>query len=335
MSASPDWRRSLGPMHIEEIKAATQTIVKQGKDWRWVTKARFPLATTRELLDDIAHELEHGCGLVTLAGLPVHDFDHSSLCIAWAGLGCHLGTLRSQNSRGQLLRPIQDEGVSAGARYGQMIGDNDVFLSSRARTASTAALRYHTDRVDVVALLCVHQARSGGINRIASAVSVHNAMLERRPDLATLLYQDIYRSRLGEEEGGENLFYPLPVFSQHRGHFTTHYSRTYVEAAQRLPQVPKMTPQQWEALDLLADLCDELCLENRLIPGDMQFLNNHVIYHSRTPFDNGDSPQEQRLLYRLWLSVPNSRPLPENHAVLWGKVDAGALRGGIHPRASQ
>jgi hypothetical protein len=35
------------------------------------------------------------------------------------------------------------------------------------------------------------------------------------------------------------------------------------------------------------------------------------------------------MLMRLWLSVPNSRALPEDHAVLWGDVGAGKPHGGI------
>jgi len=35
------------------------------------------------------------------------------------------------------------------------------------------------------------------------------------------------------------------------------------------------------------------------------------------------------LLYRLWLSMPNSRALPSGFEVLWGSIEAGALRGGI------
>jgi TfdA family taurine catabolism dioxygenase TauD len=66
-----------------------------------------------------------------------------------------------------------------------------------------------------------------------------------------------------------------------------------------------------------------------LEPGDMQFLNNHVIYHARTAFTDGESEAESRLLYRLWLSMPNSRALPEGHEVLWGRIEAGSLRGGI------
>ena len=34
-------------------------------------------------------------------------------------------------------------------------------------------------------------------------------------------------------------------------------------------------------------------------------------------------------LMRLWLAMPDSRALPDDHAVLWRDVSAGALRGGI------
>jgi hypothetical protein len=32
---------------------------------------------------------------------------------------------------------------------------------------------------------------------------------------------------------------------------------------------------------------------------------------------------------RLWLSMPNSRALPDGHEAVWGSIEAGALRGGI------
>ena len=76
------------------------------------------------------------------------------------------------------------------------------------------------------------------------------------------------------------------------------------------------------------DLADEACLEFRLRPGDMQFVNNHVIYHARTAYRDA-AEAGGRLLHRLWLSMPNSRALPPDQAVLWGNVGAGQLRGGI------
>ena len=78
-----------------------------------------------------------------------------------------------------------------------------IFLSSRARVQTTGPLRYHTDRTDVVSLLCAQQAAAGGESKVVSAVAIHNAMLERRPDLLELLFAPYPRSRLGEEKGGE------------------------------------------------------------------------------------------------------------------------------------
>jgi hypothetical protein len=88
-------------------------------------------------------------------------------------------------------------------------------------------------------------------------VAVHNEIVRRRPDLAALLYREIPRSRLGEEIGGERCYYPLPVFAVREGRFTSHYSRTFVEAGQKDSNVPRMSAAQWEALDLLAEVASE------------------------------------------------------------------------------
>jgi hypothetical protein len=159
-------------------------------------------------------------------------------------------------------------------------------------------------------------------------------MLARRPDLAAALYQPVWRSRFGEEDEGDTLAYKLPVWGVRDGKFTSHYSRTFVEAAQRRPDIPRVSPAQWQALDLLSDLADELCLEMSFAPGDIQFVNNHVIYHARTAFEDDAVSGADRLLLRLWMAMPNSRALPEDHAVLWGATASGALRGGIGQTAT-
>jgi len=179
-----------------------------------------------------------------------------------------------------------------------------------------------------VTLLCVRKAQAGGVSRIVSAVAIHDAMQARRPDLLQLLYQDFYRSTVGDEVGAETPYYPLPVFALCDGHFTCNFSKTYIEAAQRFTSVPRLTVTQAEAVDMVMALAEELCFEMPLEPGDIQLLNNHVIYHGRTPFTDDAAAGRDRLLYRLWLSMPNSRPLPESHRPLWGRVEAGAIRGG-------
>jgi hypothetical protein len=291
----------------------------------------FPLPGLEPLFDELREELENGSGMMKLRGLPVGRYAEDSLRRIYFGLACHLGTPVFQNRRGELMRDIRDEGGDLGARYGQVETRDGTspFLSSYARTLSSGRLRFHTDRTDVVGLLCVRQARAGGVSTICSSAAIHNAFLERRPDLLEVLFQNFPRSRLGEESDRPETVYDLPIFGVREGKFTSHYSLTYIEAAQLVPGIAKLSPAQREALQMLMALAEELAFEMTLEPGDIQFLNSHVTYHGRTPFEDDKAAGQDRLLYRVWLAMPNSRALPEGHEVLWGSVAAGARRGGI------
>jgi hypothetical protein len=329
MAGSARWIRDLTPAALAEIDAA-QAKVKH-LPWHAIRAEDFPLDTTRMLIADVADELENGCGMVKLRGFPVDRYAVEDLRRLYWGFCSHLGRPVFQNRSGELMRDIRDEGAAnAGERFGSRIATKDgAFLSSYARTLTNAGLRYHTDRTDAVGLLCVRQARAGGTSKLASSPAVHNAMLERRPDLAALLHQDIWRSRHGEESPSPEAVYPLPIWGVRDGRFTSHYSLTYIEAAQMVADVPKLTPAQREAIDMLMALAEELSFEMTLAPGDLQLLNSHVTYHGRTPFEDDAASGHSRLLLRLWLSMPNSRALPEGHDVLWGNIAAGARRGGI------
>jgi hypothetical protein len=82
-------------------------------------------------------------------------------------------------------------------------------------------------------------------------------------------------------------------------------------------------------LEFVGRICDELYIESPFLPGDLQLLNNHVTWHCRAGYEDHAEPERRRLLYRLWLSAPTSRPLPESYRDSWGETAAGALRGGV------
>ena len=88
-----------------------------------------------------------------------------------------------------------------------------------------------------------------------------------------------------------------------------------------------MSATQWEALDLLQSLAEELAFTHRFQAGDIQYLNSHVTYHARTAYEDGAGTR--RNLLRVWISAHESRPLPSGHAVLFGQTGAGTVRGGI------
>ncbi len=238
MARSARWIRMLDGESLAEIDAALGVARSAGVPWHGTTREHFPLRALAAVLTDVARELEDGGGLVTLRGLPVERYSADELRQIWFGLGSHLGRPVYQNRRGELMREIRDEGRAVGERYGQIpagSGDPGVVLSSYARTLSNGPLRFHTDRCDVVGLLCAGQARAGGVSKLASSVAVHNEMIRRRPDLAAALYQDVYRSRFGEEADRHDVVYPLPVFGARDGKFTSHYSLTFIEIAQMVP----------------------------------------------------------------------------------------------------
>jgi len=43
--------------------------------------------------------------------------------------------------------------------------------------------------------------------------------------------------------------------------------------------------------------------------GDIQFLHNHVILHTRTAFEDWPEPERRRHLLRLWLRDDDGRPV--------------------------
>ncbi len=332
LASNGRWIRDFTGDEIERIDKAISAYGNTGRPWREADRDNLPLEGFDALFDAAADELENGLGLFRLRGLPIEHYDQDALRAFFLSFGDHMGIPVSQNLAGDRLNAIQDDGAMSNT-YG--IIDDDAteggFRSSRARAFSSAALRFHCDRCDVVGLFCARQAKSGGHSKIASAVAIHNAMLARRPDLLEELFTDYPRSRFGEEVNDASLHYMLPVFTAKGGKFATHYSRTYVEAAQTNPAVPRLRPEQDEALDLLAELAQELCYEMTLQPGDIQLLNNHVLYHARDPYEDDAASGQCRLLYRLWLAMPNSRALSDSFEVLFGATDPGAVRGGIWP----
>jgi len=329
IARSRRWIKLFPAEVLAEIDAALEAV--EDVEWRQVNRGNFPLPNAAAFFDDVREELENGSGMVQLRGLDVSRTNELQLRRLWFGLGHHLGTPMYQNRRGEVMRDIRDEGMDTAARqYGAATDSTgQAFLSSGARTLTSGALRFHTDRCDVVGLLCVRQAAEGGVSKLASSAMVYNRILERRPDLHALLCRPIPRSRFGEEAGGEHVAYDLPVFGLKDGKLTSHYSLTYIEYAQMIPGVRKLSESELEAIRLLMEVIEAESFEMRFAPGDIQLLNNHAIYHSRTAFKDDAASGRDRLLMRLWLSVPNSRALPEDHAVLWGDVGAGRPRGGI------
>jgi hypothetical protein len=326
LEASEAWRRRLTKTEIAALTRAakeTRDIACPG-----FGPAAFRVPELEPLLAWMARQLEHGPGVVRVSGVPVQAMSRDMLRRLFWGFCVNLGTPIYQTSAGEVLGEVKDEtGKGEALNYNSGVGK---LISARTVARSTGALRFHTDKCDVLSLLCASNGIEGGVSKIVSSVMIHNEIARRRPDLLRVFYEPFWRMRPEDEEGDRpDRVFPMAVYARaaDRG-FTSQYSRTYINQAQEVEGVPPLTDAQNAAMDLLHEIGDEVCLYAPFEVGDMQFMTQHVTYHGRTPFTDDRESGRTRVLLRIWLSTPFSRLLPPGHAVQWGDTRAGALRGG-------
>ncbi len=318
---NPDeWMIQLTPAQIAEIDTALKGCA--GIDIADVTKENFPLPSFATLVDDVLDRLENGRGLAVIRGFPALNYAKEELRKVYWGLGKHFGTAVSQSSKGDLLGDVMD--------FGQ-----DPNSSSGRGYMSRQTLGFHSDTSDVVCLMVLRAAKSGGLSLICSSLAIRNEIACTRPDLLEVLYKPFYWSWKGQEAPGEKPYYEQPVYSESNGKFASRDIKTHIfSAGKDFPELPPLSEKQMEALTLINTLANDPTYHFSMMfePGDIQFLNNHVTLHSRTEFEDYDEPDRKRHLLRMWLSVPNSRQLSPLLGAIYQDQNGGAVRGGFPSR---
>ena len=183
--------------------------------------------------------------------------------------------------------------------------------ASLRKYQTNESIDFHNDGADAFMLAMVRGAVHGGESLLVSAVAVFNEIVRTRPDLARVLQQDFVADTRGQRRDGAKV-QVMPVYNFHDNRLSANLKKDYIYAAQRFDDVPRLTPAQNEALELLDRLCADprFCLEFRLAPGDVEIGNNYVTFHARRAYRDAGSPTAGRHLLRMWLSLPNGRPLP-------------------------
>lgn len=312
-----DWRCDLTPEQSSAILAMKDRLPESESE-ESNPPQRGQLPELSSTLMQIRHDLEHGSGACLLRGLPVDALNEEQARRVFWALAQGVGTPVSQSAAGERIFSVRDEGYQLG--------------DPKARGPNTKKrLSFHTDRCDVIAFLCLQPARSGGGNQIVSSMTVYNEILKRRPELLEVLMQPYYSRRHNVDTGNAKPWCQQPIFSFCEGHFAASYLRVLIDRAYEMPELPEMTNQQREALDLVEEIAaePELHVSFNLERGDILLLNNWVTLHRREEFEDYDEPSKRRHLLRIWLAVPNSRPIDPRFVDNFGDTRAGAIRGGM------
>jgi hypothetical protein len=311
------WTEHLSDVEIAEVERVVLKLEKAPVELAMISARDLPLPTFGLKLQRILDEVLNGRGFVLIKGLTVERWTKRQAAMAFLTIGIQLGTLRMQNADGHLLGHVRDLGRSSN-------DPNTRIYQTRERQT------HHTDSCDVVGLMCLRTAKSGGLSSLVSSTTIFNEMRRRRPDLLKVLMEPIETDRRGEVPEGGKPYFNIPVFNYHEGLVSAIYQRQYIESARRFPGVPPLTSFQIEALDMLDELANDpkLNLMMELQPGDIQLVHNHTILHDRTAFEDHPEPERKRHLLRLWLAPKNARPLPGVFAERFGSITPGD-RGGV------
>lgn len=301
------WVLRLTPAQAAEVAAAERALAARGARGGEFARADFPLPTLEPVLAEAFETLDRGRGLVLLRGLPVDPRDEEGAARILWGIGLHFG-------RGLKQIPRVNLGGFKDNLIGHIVDQGFDYSKPNVTGSSTAAEQMpHVDGSDVVALLCLRPAADGGgVSRVVSSMAIHNALLARPRAILEQLYQGFHHDLRGDQArpDGPQVTPRMPVFSWFGGVLSCNFnSKTVEQAAAKLGQ--PLPPRERAALDAMLALALDpaFAIEMRFATGDLQFVNNYTVLHSRTAWVDPPEPERKRLLFRLWLKSFPDRPL--------------------------
>ena len=281
---------------IDELMARVEPL---GLPFHEIRKGHFSHPALDADLSALLDHIKTGPGLVIMRGFPVDKYDAERMQTLYWGIGTHFGIGCSQSADGDYLGHV-----------------TNVAKASRGYTTDRE-LSLHTDSAEIVGLLCVRDAKEGGLSIYASSLAVHAIIATEHPEYLPVLERGFRCDRRGEEAPDDAPVTPyrVPVFSKRDGLMSCRYVRGVIDRGARTLG-RELTALQQAALACFEEVAmrDDVRFEVMLRPGEASFINNYEMLHARTAFVDRQEPGKKRLLYRLWLEGEPPRPMvPEVH----------------------
>ncbi|KAK3680898.1 hypothetical protein B0T22DRAFT_388678 [Podospora appendiculata] len=312
-----DYTLVLSNDEVTEVEAALEHFCALGLYGNEVSPITFPLPTLGPKLVGIAVDIHRGKGFAVIRGLDPEAYSAEDNALIFLGISSYIGAKRGrQDEDGNMMMHIRDAKLSKTVQ-----GDRPIRYSSRAST-------FHTDTFsDILALQARSCAAEGGRNILASSSTIYNKLMASYPHLRELLAQPIWpfdsRGKLFECS-------TRPLLYQHGGHTILNFAREPLLGLSGIPRTAglnSLTQVQRDALDVLEQLATEAQLVVDAQPGDLLFVNNHGLLHSREAFvDTAEATA--RYLVRMWLKNPAlawklPKPLQEGNSRVYEDNELG------------
>ena len=255
----------------------------------------FNMPRCAELIKGVFDCIENGFGFCLLDKLPLeHMSDNEAKSIYWL-LSQMLGRPVAQKwCDGRMLYSVTDLGRPSG---------NGVRPDVTNEEQS-----FHTDNSynicppNVVGLLCLQPSMTGGLSRVVNMKSVLEKMEISYKTLIQRLHRPFVFDRQKEHSDRDPETLQNPILNSNGGDFRVRVSRNLIYQGYAL-RGESIDAEGEEAIAAFFEIIDdpEMYKEFKFEAGQIQFLNNRVIGHKRTSFDDWPSVDKKRHLCRVWL----------------------------------
>ena len=295
-SISPaDWTVELTPAAVAELRAVIRELRRSPLPVLLLDPRDYALDACREVMERIRTATQRGAMFAVLDRLPMGEMTREeSVSLYWL-LASLLARPVAQKLNGQMFFDVTDTGAKL--KPGSGIRP----------TVTNVDLRFHNDNSynetppEYVGLLCQQTAKQGGVSRVMSVYTVHNALLQDYADVLPRLYEPFWYDRHAEHAPDEPTTYAAPIF-EYDGVLHARLAVREIIAGYEL-RGERMDNQAEAALAAVEAVFDrpDLRIDLDFQPGQIQFVNNRATGHARTNFTDWPQPERKRFLVRLWL----------------------------------
>jgi alpha-ketoglutarate-dependent taurine dioxygenase len=291
-----DYRVTLSKAAREELLGAAQTLRRQPVPLLALRPDSFAMPACRAAMAEVRRVLTEGTRFALLSRLPIEELSVEEAKALYWMLSSMLARPVAQKLDGTIVYDVHDTGQQALPGSGIRPDKTNIDLQFHNDNAYNATMPVF------VGLLCVRPSESGGMSRVMSFYTAHNALRERHADVLPRLYQPFWFDRQREFHHGEPSTFSAPVFIRDGERLSARLSLHQIRGgyALRGETMDNETAAAIEAIkDVFAD--PSLQYDFYLQAGDIQFVANREIGHARTEFHDHADAERRRLLIRLWL----------------------------------
>jgi hypothetical protein len=297
-------RVDLSAACLDEICRAAEEIREFPLPTILRTPDEFAMPACRREMVRVRDMLDRGRRFAIIDRLPMSEMDAAEATAIYWLLSSMVSRPVAQKLDGTMIYDVLDTGQEA-------------LPGSGVRPDKTnIEIRFHNDNAyndtppDYVGLLCLRQAQRGGHSRVISFHTVSNVVRERRPEVLERLYRPFWFDRQREFGPGASPIFAAPVF-EHAGELKARFSAHQIGGGYVLRGEP-MDRDGEAAIAAMLEIFEEdgLSVDFDLEPGQIQFVDNRALGHSRTAFVDHPDPDRKRHLVRLWLRDRGRRAYP-------------------------